>query len=492
MDYIAMDKKLEPVVKLMLAKKPQMALERLQFLIHQGVFLPEEMWRVYQRMGDCYFALLEPEKTREVLWECLTHPVGMPLRKQQEIYSNYLFISHYHPLVSDEELREKHFLYNQLMANNVLFHHRKRKHAKLRIGYLAPMHCRNVVSFFSVHLMTAYDRSRFEVYLYSFEEENDALTVQLKEQTDGWQVFPASMMRREMAEKIYQDEIDILVDLGVHTYGGRTLQIMGYRPAPVQMAGIGYMSTSGMTAIDYFLTDRYCDPPGQNDEDFTEKLIRLPHSHFCYMPPERILYCKGVYKLHDPVWFGSFNNIAKINESVLRCWREILRRVPGSMLLIKNASHSVWNLTALRQKMRRLGFPDDQYILEQGSADYLDRYLDVDIVLDTYPYTGGGSTCDALLRGMPVITRYGKRHGTRFSYSLLANVGLEDLAASSDAEYIEKAVALANNPERIKRIHAELPQIMMKSPIMNIKDYVDTVENVYERIWQQWLVRAGK
>ena len=490
MDYVAMDKKLEPVAQLLLAKKPKMALERLQFMLHQGVFLPEEMWRVYQRLGNCYFALLEIDKAREMLWSCLMHPEGMPLRKQQESYSNYLFISHYSAQISDEELREKHFIYNQLMRNNILFKHRKRHHKKLRIGYLAPMHCKNVVSFFSVHLMTMYDRSRFEVYCYSLQEGKDDLTTQLKAQTDGWHVFPADQKKREMAEKIYQDEIDILVDLGVHTFGGKTLQIMGYRPAPVQIAGIGYMSTSGLDTVDYFLTDRYCDPPGQNDEDFSEALIRLPQSHFCYMPPERILQCKGVYELHDPIWFGSFNNIAKITEPVLHCWMEILRRVPQAKLLIKNASNTVWNVTALRQKMRRLGFPEDRYVLEESSGDYLDRYLDVDIILDTYPYTGGASTCDALLRGMPVISRYGKRHGTRFSYSLLANVGLEDLAAASDEEYIEKAVALANNPERIKWIHENLPQIMIKSPIMDVKGYVQQIESAYEQVWHKWMIQA--
>lgn len=490
MDYIAMDRKLEPVIKLYTAHKPKLALDRLRFLLNQGIFLPEEMWRVYQRMGDCFFDMLEIDKAREVYWYCLTHAEGMPLRKQQEIFSNYLFISHYSTRISDEELREKHFIYDQLLQRSVMFTHRKRKHKKLRIGYLAPMHCKNVVSFFSVHLMTTYDKSRFEVYLYSLMGQDDDLTKQLQEETDGWYIFPANMKRREMAEKIYRDEIDILVDLGVHTAGGQTLQIMGYKPAPVQMAGIGYMSTSGMTAIDYFLTDRYCDPLGENDEDFSEKLIRLPQSHFCYMPPERILHCKGVYKLHSPIWFGSFNNIAKITEPMLLCWKEILNRVPGARVLIKNASSSVWNLAALRQKMRRVSFPEERYVLEKGSHDYLDRYLDVDIVLDTYPYTGGGSTCDALLRGMPVITRYGKRHGTRFGYSLLANVGLEDLAAGSDEEYIEKAVALAKDPERIKRIHAELPAKMMASPIMDVKEYVKTVESAYEQIWQRWLIQA--
>ncbi len=492
MDYIAMDEKLKPVNELLLARKPKMALERLQFLIHQGAFLPEEAWRVYQRLGDCYFAMLEIEKAREALWQCLTHHTGMPLRKQQEIYSNYLLLSHYSGEITDEEMREKHFIYNQLLGRNEMFIHRKRRHEKIRIGYLAPMHCKNVVSFFSVQLLTAYDRSRFEVFLYSLYGEEDDLTRQLQEQTDGWYVFPADMHKRDMAARIYQDEIDILFDLGGHTDGGRTLQIMGYRPAPVQMAGIGYMSTTGMAVTDYFLTDCYCDPPGQNDEDFTEKLIRLPHSHFCYTPPERILQCKNVYKLHEPIWFGSFNNIAKITESMLLCWKEILHRVPGAKLLIKNASNTVWNQQALRQKLRKLDFPEDRYVLEGSTADYLDRYLDVDIILDTYPYTGGGSTCDALLRGMPIIARYGKRHGSRFSYSLLANVGLADLAAASEEEYIEKAVALAHNPARIQQIHVELPQRMMASPIMNAREYVQTMETVYEQILQHWLVQANE
>ena len=131
-------------------------------------------------------------------------------------------------------------------------------------------------------------------------------------------------------------------------------------------------------------------------------------------------------------------------------------------------------------------------MFEGVTGDYFDRYADVDILLDTYPYTGGGTTCDALICGVPVITKYGSRHGTRFSYSLLANLGLEELAAASDEEYVEKAVALAKDPELLAVLHEKIPELMKSSPVMDGAGYVRDVEAAYLRMWQAWQEKMAK
>ena len=494
-DYAAMDAKLEPVMQLLAAHQPQLALDRLLFLQRQQIFRPHEMWRFYERLALCYFHLLDMDKAQQSYWLAINHTEGLPYRKQCELYSNYLFVLHYVPGVSTSFMTQQHLAYNQLCAQEEQFRHRAsaRHHAKIRVGYIAPFFIKNVVSFFSVQLMTRYDRNCFEVYLYSLWPQEDILTEELKNSVAGWASFTPDVDYRKVTQRIYDDEIDILFDLTVHTEGGRTLQVMRYKPAPVQVAGIGYMSTSGVQAIDYFLTDVYLDPPGEHEEQFAEKLLRLPHSHFCYTPPERFLQCRKTYQLHTPVVYGSFNNFAKITDDMLLLWKEILTRVPDAQLLLKHSNTRTWVIRRVTDRARRLGLPMERITIEGSTADYLDRYMDVDIILDTYPYVGGGTTCDALLRGMPVITRYSERHGTRFGYSLLANIGFEELAAASDEEYVAKAVSLARSPELLPALHAQIEQRMRESPIMDAAGYVRDVEAAYQQIWQTWLKgEAGK
>lgn len=480
-DYMTMDKKMEPVTKLLLAKQPQLALDRLLFMMNRNLFTLEEMWRVYQRLGDCYFDLMDMEKAQQAYWAALNQTQGLPIQKQRYIYSNYLFLLHYLPDKTKEFLHERNFGYQKLFVEDG-YPPIKYNHNKIRVGYIAPNFVKNVVSFFSVQLLSGYDRERFEVYIYSILPDEDVLTEELRKHVTVWRTFPQGTLSTQIAEIIHQDEIDILFDLTVHTDGGLTLPIMSTHPASVQVAGIGYMSTSGLKSIDYFLTDVYLDPPEQHDEDFSEKLLRLPHSHLCYTPPERALYCKKAWQLHQPIVFGSFNNFAKITDAMLVVWKKILDQVSGSKLLLKNGSMRSWNQRQIMDRLRNLGFKMEQVKIEGSTADYLDRYMDIDIILDTYPYTGGSTTCDALFRGVPVISKYGESHGTRFGYSLLANLGMEELAVTSDDEYIAKAVSLANDKERLKQLHSKIHREMRKSPLMDAAGYVREVERVYKNI----------
>ena len=475
--------------------RPQMAIDRLRLLLGTGQVPRAHIWRIYAALSTCYMTTLDAKRSTDFRWQAILAGGAMSLTQQQQLYSDYLFALHYLPDLSDEDFRERHLGYNQLAAPIVPYEHprARHRHQKLRIGYLASLLNHNINSFFTIQPMTAYDRERYEVYLYGvIPGEEDELAKLLKTKVKSLKIFSEGTSPSQMAEEIYKDEIDILFDTTVHTHGGKTLPVMMRRPAPVQLAGIGYMSTSGLSAIDYYLTDVYVDPPGEHDEDFSEQLIRLTKSHFNYTPPERITIAKRRYEYHAPVTFGCFQNITKLNEQLLLTWKKILARVPGSTILIKNANNSIWNIRIIERRLKKLGFPRDSYRLEGPSADYFDRYMDVDIMLDTYPYVGGGSTCDALLRGVPVITRYGSRHGERFGLSLLTNIGHPELAAATEEEYIEKAVALAKDSKRIKRLHTTIPEEMRRSPVMDHLGYVRTLERVYEKIWQKWLLTGGK
>lgn len=448
--------------------------------------LPEKhRWEFFEVKGMCEINSLQIAEGVENMRKALFSPLGMPLLSQRRIASNYCIYLHYLDNISDRDMYEVHALYNQLFPLNKHFPHTKRKRDKIRIGYISPNFVKHIVMNFVIQLFSAYDRDRFEVYLYQTGGKHDEVSDWLMTMTDGWREL-AGLDANEAANRIYEDKIDILFDLAGHTEGGETLQICAYKPAPVQLCGIGWFDTTGLSAIDYFLSDIYCDPP-ENDALFTEKLLRLPHSHFCYTPPETVLKCNGEYHVHSPIVFGSFNNFDKITDEMLRVWKRILERVSGSKLLLKNVQDSMYLVELMKQRLLNLGFQKEEIDVRPGTLKYLNEYMDMDIALDTYPYPGGGTTCEALYMGVPVVSLYGQRHGSRFGYSLLNNTGLGELAAASEDEYVRIAVTLARDRELLKGLHTSLRQMMQKSSVMNAQGYVREAEEAYEKIWKDWL-----
>lgn len=483
-----LDSRYGAVLDLLKQEAPQQALDRLNRLVQEEGYASDEEWRVLQYYSQCYYKLFDKQKCREYSWAALQHSEGQPFRIQQLEFSDYLFMLHYYPEVTDTEMRRMHFAYDQFTQAVGQYEHSLEchRHDKLRIGYIAGEFTDNVVSYFTIQLLLAYNREAFDVYCYQLHEGRDLLSDDIEQHIAVMRRYPRNAEYSQVAQEIYDDEIDILFDFDVHASGGRTMAVMSYRPAPVQVAGIGYMSTSGSSAVDYFLGDPYCDPPRMHDEDFREEIWRLPHSHFCYTPSARVLNVKREYHLHEPIIFGSFNNFLKINTAILEDWLRIIRQVPGSRILVKNSSHKTNALKIIGRQLRKAGFKPEEYILEDATGDYLERYLDVDILLDTYPYTGGGTTCEALYMGVPVIARYGRRHGERFSYGILQNIGLGDLACATREEYVAKAVALAKDKELLSTLHQQIPVMMKDSPLMDGPAYVQAVEDMYRTIWAKW------
>ncbi len=401
-------------------------------------------------------------------------------------YSNYLFTLH-----NRECSRE--FLFGEIKKYNDFFsgikqysHERRKRHDKIRIGYVSPDLRRHVVAFFSYAFFKSYDKRRFEVYAYAKCEEDDS-SREFAAAIDKWTNIRFDS-NQEAASKIFEDEIDILVDLSGHT-GNNCLPIMAYKPAPVQVSGIGWFNSTGLAAIDYFLADHYTDPEGLNDAYFTEKLLRLPHSHFCYMWHDAPIPVPPVpFRQKGHITFGSFNNFAKVSDEMLQVWGKILRAVPGSEIFLKGQMfNSPYGTQLALARMEKAGIPLQAVTAEPMLPEYLHKYSQIDIALDTYPYPGGGTTCDALYMGVPVITRVGKRHNARFGYSLLMNMGLEELCAFDEQDYIEKAVALANDPERLVYLHQTLRRRMRQSPLMDDGMYMAELESAYIRIWESWL-----
>lgn len=404
-----------------------------------------------------------------------------------EEYSNYLFHLHYLDY-SQEVMLAKAREYGQAFQTVRQYSHVPvPRHEKIRVGYVSPDFCRHIVAFFSCAFLQAYDHVCFEIYCYTNCQE-DEVSAELRQKVDGWRNVRGKDWQ-EIAEIIHADEIDILVDLAGHT-ANNMLPVFAFKPAPVQVSGIGYFDTTGLLQMDYFLADPCTDPPA-NEAFFTEQLLRLPHSHLCYMwhdapgEPGPLPAGRNGY-----ITFGSLNNIAKVNDQVLKVWSHILQQVPDSRLYLKavGLNHD-YGRKLLQQRLERAGIPSERVVLAVSEPDYLHVYQDIDIALDTFPYPGGGTTCDALYMGVPVVTLCGERHNARFGYSILMNMGMKECCADSFDDYVQKVINLTRDMDKLREIRQTLRRRMRQSPVMNMSQYMIDVEAAYHRIYQGWLNR---
>ena len=354
---------------------------------------------------------------------------------------------------------------------------------KLRIGYISPDFRLHAAAYFFMPLVRDFDAASFEVTCYA-RGKRDRVTSLFRQKRVQWKDV-SRLSARDAARLIERDGIDILVDLAGHTQGSG-LPVLARRPAPVQMTAIGYMATTGLRAVDYFLSDVYCSPWDMGARGFSEKVLRMPHSHLCYVPVLRDMPKSGgkaPFVKNGYITFGSFNNFSKVSDDMLALWRGVLERMKGARLVVKSKICSIAaGRKIVKERLQRFGIPLAQVELRPYSPDYLEQYADIDIALDTFPYTGGVTTCEALYMGVPVITKAGGTHGSRFSTSILENAGLSQLVARGDMEYVRKAVELADSPDILRRLHRDLRAHVEASPLMDAKGYMKDLEDIYREI----------
>ena len=345
-------------------------------------------------------------------------------------------------------------------------------HEKIRVGFLSADFYGHVVMSWSWALLTRLNKNLFETYCYSNSKKDDNVTERLRSNVEGWRDI-RGMTDKAAAELIRDDEIDILFDLSGHTNYNR-LGVMEYRPATVQISGIGFTSSTGLKTVDYFLTDKYC--LGDSSHYFTEDFIAMSHTHVCYTPFGKLTRFKSVPEppclKNGYVTFGSFNQYRKITDSMLIAWKRILDAVPNSRLLLKNRVYGVeGGREFVGKRLERLDIDLNRVELRGFSKKHPLDYNDMDIALDTFPYTGVTTTAEALLMGVPVVSLYSDRHATRCGLSLLSNVGLEELAVTSYEDYINRAVMLASDWELLSILKKNLQKMVKKSPLMDAEGY---------------------
>ena len=325
---------------------------------------------------------------------------------------------------------------------------------------------------------------KYDVYAYSLSDRADAFTESLRDMVDYRML--ANLSIEEQAERIRADEIDVLFDLGGHTDGGMTLMPLAYRPAPVQISGIGWFATTGVPFVDGFLTDDVLSPAG-SEAFYSEQLLRLPHA-FHFTPDEAMRASEVHARPTDaPITFGVFQNFMKINEESLKVWGRILKKLPQAQLILQDAAvDSPLRVTTILEMIEGLKLPAKRIFVRTGRRDYLGDYGDIDIALDTFPYTGGASTATALYMGVPVITLRGEtHHAARLGASMLTAAGKTEWIAEDVRAYENLAVRMAEEIAAVRASRAALRTKVEKSALMDGGAYLAAFMDEIERLWAE-------
>jgi predicted O-linked N-acetylglucosamine transferase (SPINDLY family) len=342
---------------------------------------------------------------------------------------------------------------------------------------------------FTIPLLSQHDREQFEIVCYANVPRPDAVTQRIMGLADRWRVI-AGRSDQEVASEVRTDQIDILVDLTMHMSNGRPL-LFARKPAPVQVAYLAYPGTTGISTIDYRLTDPYLDPQGESDANYAEKSFRLPETFWCYDPLTDEPSPGPLPALEaGRITFGCLNNFCKVNEATIALWARALAAVPNSRLLLLSARGE--HRAGLIEQFRRAGIESNriEFVEYQPRAKYLDVYRRIDVGLDTIPYNGHTTSLDALWMGVPLVTRVGRTVVGRAGWSQLSNLGLPELAAWSDDEFLALAARLATDLPRLAELRATLRARMRQSPLMDAPRFARNVESAYRQMWREWCRRG--
>jgi predicted O-linked N-acetylglucosamine transferase (SPINDLY family) len=403
------------------------------------------------------------------------------------LYSNYLTCLNYLPSISREEMYQAHLSFNHLFpSSKPLYRNQPARTSKkfLRIGYVSSDFCRGSAAFFIEPILRHHDTSSFEIFCYANINQPDDITHRMQAFATQW-IDTNLMSDTQMAEKIVQDKIDILVDLCGH-FSNNRLPVFAFQPAPIQITYLGYPNTTGLSHIQYRLTDEIADPD-TTDAYHSEKLIRLPSPFLCYQPVKNSPEVSPLpAETNGFIILGSFNNLAKITDEVIRVWAAILNRVKYSKLLLK-ARPFVDSFTCERfqKRFQQHGVSHDRLLFkghEKSIKSHLRVYHTIDLALDPFPYHGTTTTCDALWMGVPVMSLCGESHAMRVGTTLLSAIGMTDFIAYSESDYINKTVAICRNIPLLKIVRSQLRSVMKQSALLDASRLTVNIETVYKKI----------
>ena len=359
----------------------------------------------------------------------------------------------------------------------------------LRIGYVSPDFRNHAVGRNLLPLFKHHDRQQFNITCYASLSRPDWITSEFQQHADRWRDV-AGLSDEQVAKQIRADEIDILVDLALHTAGNRLL-IFARKPAPVQVTFAGYPGSTGLRTIDYRLSDPYLDPLDRDESIYSEKTIRLPDSFWCYDPLENRNICVNALPALEAgrVTFGCLNNFSKVNDDVLSLWAQVLQQVENSHLLLLAPAGSYQRHTLERLREKGIEEKRVEFQPRQSIREYLGSYHRIDIGLDSFPYNGHTTSLDSFWMGVPVITLVGETAVSRAGWCQLSNVELTELAAQTPEQFVNIAVELAKDLPRLSELRRTLRARMEQSPLMDAKKFARSIEAAYREMWHAWCDR---
>ncbi|TSA16257.1 MAG: tetratricopeptide repeat protein [Betaproteobacteria bacterium] len=407
--------------------------------------------------------------------------------------ANLIFILVLLESVRPEEVYAEHVAWARIHADPFLAQSKPHANSRdperrLRVGYLSADFREHALSYFITPALEQHDGAAIEVFCYYSGRIVDDATRRLAQYADHWHDI-IDLDDDQAAELIRGHGIDILIDLSGHLRENRLL-VFARKPAPIQVTYLAYPNTTGMRAMDYRITDGVCDPPGATERYYRETLIRLPRCMWCYQPRSDMPdVSPSPAKKSGGVTFASMNGASKVTPRMLALWARVLGEVPGSRIVLTTVPEQ--GRERIRDALTQAGVAAERFSLHDRlpTKDFWALYADIDILLDTFPMNGGTTTCEALWLGVPVITRSGAIFQSRAGMSILGSMGLDELIALSDEDYVRIAVDLAHDTNRLVALRAGLRERMRDSSLTAARPYARALEAAYRDIWRSWCIR---
>ncbi len=406
-------------------------------------------------------------------------------------YSNLIYTLHYHPAYNNELLFEELQSYNTRFIEPLKGEIRplgaidRNPNRRLRIGYISAEFRQHALGLNILPLLSRHDKSQFEIFCYADVAKPDYFTFQLRQCADHWQEINA-LSDAAVAELVRRDQIDILIDLHQHIAGNK-LPLYARKPAPIQIAFAGYPGSSGLSTMDYRLTDPYLEPPELPQVASPEIALRLPATFWCYHPAlETPVNELPASNAGAGFTFGNLNNFCKLNEGTYTLWAQIMLAVKNSQLLLLAPEGSHRARTRAFFQARGIQGDRIRFIGRQSAGNYYKLYHQIDLSLDSFPCNGHTTSMDSFFMGVPVTTIIGDRLFGRATWSQLNNLGLPELAAKTEAEFVAISIALAHDLPRLAQFRRTLRDRMKSSPLMNDAAFAKGIESAYRQAWHNY------
>jgi predicted O-linked N-acetylglucosamine transferase (SPINDLY family) len=409
-----------------------------------------------------------------------------------EAYTNLLYTLAHNPNVSPEDAFQEALRFGEVASQGItpLVHSPENRdpNKKLRVAMVSGDFWNHAVAYFIEPLLACFDKNQFELVAYYNNTKNDNFTARIKSHFALWRDV-APLTDLQLAQQMFNDGIDIAIDLSGHTDKNRLLTF-AYKPVPIQVSWIGFPGTTGLKTMDYYFADVDLLPANSFDHCFVEKLVRLKTANAPFHVPEGAspAVTNPPCQENGFITFGSFNRTSKITQETLDLWCKVLNEITNARMILGNVSDSALQRQLENEFLKRnVAIERLTFHAKKSIPDYLALHNEVDLILDTYPYTGGTTTCFALWMGVPVITYLWNSPTGRASFGLLARVGLQDkFVAYTQSEFIEMAKSWSKNVAELQSIRHQLRDLMLNSPKSKSENITTGIENALKKMWQRF------